>query len=289
MPPRDDWQPLLDRALAEDIGSGDLTSELSVDAERTGRARIEARQRLVVCGLTLAEAVFHAVDPGLEIVRVDDVADGAWAEAGQPLLRILGSYRSILTAERTALNFLGRLCGIATQTRGLVDRVSDLPVELVDTRKTTPGWRRLEKYAVATGGGVNHRVGLFDAVLVKDNHIAAAGGLETAVQRVLDGTPPGVRVQIEVESEEMAQTAVDLGCDFLLLDNLPPETIRRIVERFAPNVTLEASGGIGPQNLRDYAETGVDRISMGALTHSVPSADLALEIDLLPTATGADA
>jgi nicotinate-nucleotide pyrophosphorylase (carboxylating) len=196
-------------------------------------------------------------------------------------MRIRGRYASILTAERTALNFLGRLCGIATQTRRLVDLVADLPVQLVDTRKTTPGWRLLEKYAVAVGGGSNHRVGLYDAVLVKDNHIAAAGGFDPAVERAVAKAPDGVAVQIEVESEEMADRAVELGCRFLLLDNLSPETIGRIVTRHAPGVVLEASGGIGPDNLRAYAETGVARISMGALTHSVVSADVALEVDLL--------
>ena len=192
-----------------------------------------------------------------------------------------GRYASILTAERTALNFMGRLCGIATQTRRLVDLVTDTPTDLVDTRKTTPGWRLLEKYAVATGGGVNHRIGLFDAVLVKDNHIAAAGSLEAAVERAVQNAPVGVPVQIEVESEAMANRAVELGARFLLLDNLAPATIRRIVEKHAPDIVLEASGGIHEGNLRAYAETGVARISMGALTHSAASADVALEVDLL--------
>ncbi|MHA7837816.1 MAG: carboxylating nicotinate-nucleotide diphosphorylase [bacterium] len=278
------WQPLLERALEEDVGPGDLTSELVVAAERTGQAIVEARETLVVCGLPLVEAVFHRVDPSLEIRREPGAADGLQAKADQPLLRVRGRYRSILTAERTALNFLGRLCGVATQTRRLVDQVADLKVDLVDTRKTTPGWRALEKYAVAVGGGVNHRTGLYDGVLVKDNHIAAAGGLDAAIEAVLGRAPAGIPVQIEVESEEMAARAVELGCDFLLLDNLPPAAIRRIVERFAPDVLLEASGGIGPQNLREYAETGVARISMGALTHSVRCADVALEVALLPKA-----
>jgi len=178
---------------------------------------------------------------------------------------------------------MGRLCGIASQTRRLVDSVRDLGTDLVDTRKTTPGWRLLEKYAVAVGGGVNHRIGLFDALLVKDNHIAAAGSLDAAVERALKRAPDGVPVQVEVESEAAADRAVELGCRFLLLDNLDPPTIRRIVQRHAADVLLEASGGIGPDNVRTYAETGVARISMGALTHSVRSADIALEIDLLPS------
>ncbi len=275
------WRPLLEQALAEDLGPGDLTSELVVDPESRGEARIEAREPLIVCGLAVVEAVFRAVDPELEIATVAELWDGRPARAGDRLLQLRGRYRSILAAERTALNFLGRLCGVATRTRELVEQVSDLKTELVDTRKTTPGWRALEKYAVAVGGGVNHRIGLYDAVLVKDNHIAAAGGLDAAVERVLRHAPEGVPIQVEVESEAMAARAVELGCDFLLLDNLPPTAIRRIVERFAPGVRLEASGGIGPGNLREYAETGVARISMGALTHSVVCADVALEVELL--------
>jgi len=282
LPPRDEWRTLLDLALAEDIGSGDLTSALVIDDDRAGQAQIEARAPMVVCGLAILEEVFARVDPDLAIESADGIRDGSRVEAGCVLMRVHGRYASILTAERTALNFLGRLCGISTQTRMLVDQVADLAVELVDTRKTTPGWRVLEKYAVVVGGGVNHRVGLYDAVLVKDNHIAAAGSLDEAVKRVISKAPAGIDVQIEVESEEMADRAIELGARFLLLDNVDPATIRRIVARHSKNVVLEASGGIGPDNLRDYAETGIARISMGALTHSVKSADVALEVDLVP-------
>lgn len=283
-PPDDVWSDLLDLALAEDIGPGDLTSELVIEADRQGRARIEARAPLVVCGLPIAREVFRRVDPTLAVEPVEGVEDGAHAAAGAPLLRIHGRYASILTAERTALNFMGRLCGIASQTARLVELVADLPAELVDTRKTTPGWRHLEKYAVAVGGGTNHRVGLYDALLVKDNHLAAAGALDEAVTRALAKAPEGVPVQIEVESEAAADRAIALGCTFLLLDNMAPDRIRRIVERHGERVLLEASGGIHEGNLRAYAETGVARISMGALTHSVVSADVALEIDLEPRA-----
>ncbi|MBK7947755.1 MAG: carboxylating nicotinate-nucleotide diphosphorylase [Deltaproteobacteria bacterium] len=289
VPPQAQWQALLDLALAEDIGPGDLTSRIVVDPDREGCGRVEARAPVVVCGLEIAEAVFRQVDPSLSIERVAGVRDGSRLAAGDLFLRVRGRYASILTAERTALNFLGRLCGVASQTRRLVDSIPGLSTALVDTRKTTPGWRALEKYAVAVGGGVNHRFGLYDAVLVKDNHIAAAGGLDEAVRRALAGTPAGVAVQVEVESEAMADRAVELGCRFLLLDNLDPETIRRIVARHAPKVLLEASGGIHAGNLRAYAETGVARISMGALTHSVNVADVALEIDLLPAAAATPA
>lgn len=284
LPPSHDWRVLLDLALSEDIGPGDLTSSLVIDDDRSGQARIEARARMIVCGLPIIREVFHRVDATLQVEISSEVKEGNAVEAGCALLRIRGRYASILTAERTALNFLGRLCGIATHTRRLVDLVADLSVDLVDTRKTTPGWRVLEKYAVAVGGGVNHRVGLFDAVLVKDNHIAAAGGLEEAASRAIKKAPDGVAVQIEVESEEMADRAVALGSRFLLLDNLPPETVARIVARHAPEVLLEASGGICAENLREYAVTGVARISMGALTHSVISMDVALEIDLIDAA-----
>lgn len=284
VPPQADWQGLLDLALSEDIGTGDVTSRAVVDPEREGQARIEARAPLVVCGLPIARAVFRQVDPELAIEIPPGIEDGVRLQAGDVLMRIRGRYASILAAERTALNFLGRLCGVASQTRKLVDSIAGLPSALVDTRKTTPGWRSLEKYAVAVGGGVNHRRGLYDAVLVKDNHIAAAGGLDPAVRRALERTPKGIPVQVEVESEAMADRAVELGCRFLLLDNLDPDTIGRIVARHGQRVLLEASGGIHAGNLRRYAETGVARISMGALTHSVHVADVALEIDLLPAA-----
>jgi nicotinate-nucleotide pyrophosphorylase (carboxylating) len=186
--------------------------------------------------------------------------------------------RAILTAERTALNFLGRLCGIATWTRQFVDAVQGTETAVVDTRKTLPGWRALDKYAVAVGGGVNHRIGLYDGILLKDNHIAAAGGVEAAVKAALARAPANLRIQVEVESETQAQAAIEAGAEFLLLDNLPPEAIRPIVERFGARAVLEASGGIVLDNVRDYAETGVHRVSIGALTHSPPAVDVALEV-----------
>ena len=295
LPPRETWLPLLELALSEDLRadcaalapdfdlqSGDVTTASVVDAARLGQARVEAREPLVVCGLPIVEAVFRRVDPELEIEREAGVEDGLQLEAPAPLLRIQGRYSSILIGERTALNFLGRLCGVASQTRRLTDRVAGTRAALVDTRKTTPGWRHLEKYAVRVGGGVNHRVGLYDALLVKDNHIAAAADFDHAVRRALEAAPDGIPIQIEVESRAMADRAIELGARFLLLDNMTPGEIRAIVEQHAENVTLEASGGIGAHNVADYAATGVERISMGALTHSVVCADVALEVDLLP-------
>jgi nicotinate-nucleotide pyrophosphorylase (carboxylating) len=286
LPPRERWSALVELAIQEDLGPGDLTSAVVFEDDPRGQARIEARTAMVVCGLPIVGAVFERVDPELEIDFEPGIADGLALKVPAPLLRVRGRVASILAAERTALNFLGRLCGIATQTRKLVDLIADLPCDLIDTRKTTPGWRCLEKYAVAAGGAINHRIGLYDAVLIKDNHIAAAGSLEAAIERALARTPAGVSIQVEVESESMADRAVELGCSFLLLDNLTPERIRTIVARHAPGVLLEASGGIGPGNLRRYAETGVARISMGALTHSVQCADVALEMDVLPGDAG---
>lgn len=277
LPPQAEWLPLLRLALREDVGPGDWTSAVAVEPAGTSRARIEARQPLVVCGLAIAARVFHEVDPELRIEHC--ARDGEPVEPLTPLLRIEGSTRSVLTAERTALNFLTRLCGVATHTAELVALVAGTAAQVVDTRKTLPGWRVLDKYAVATGGGVNHRVGLFDGILLKDNHIAAAGGVEKAVVHALARAPSHIRVQVEVESEAQALAAVEAGARFLLLDNLSPEAVRSIVERLGERAVLEASGGIDRDSLRAYAETGVHRISLGALTHSAPGADLALELE----------
>jgi len=271
------WRALVDRALAEDLGPGDVTSEATLSREAEGTGRIEAREPLVVCGLEIAAEVFRRVDPGLHFEACEE--DGSAVDAGAPLARISGGYRALLVGERTALNFLGRLCGIATGTRRYVDAVAGTRAQIVDTRKTLPGWRVLDKYACAVGGGVNHRVGLFDGVLLKDNHIAAAGGVEAAVKAALANAPAGLRVQVEVESEEDAERAIQCGADFLLVDNASPEALARFVTRFGDRALLEASGGITLDNVRSYAETGVHRISIGALTHSVIASDVALEIE----------
>jgi len=276
LPPRSSWEPLLEAAIAEDLGAGDVTSQITFGPLDETAGYIEARQPLVVCGLPVAEAVFARIDPDLEV----DVAapEGALAEAGEPLLRVSGTTRSLLAAERTALNFLGRLCGVATHTRRYVDAVADTGAQIVDTRKTLPGWRILDKYAVAAGGGTNHRMGLYDGILLKDNH-AAAGGLEQTVKQALAAAPSGLRVQVEVQSEEEAARVLDAGADFLLLDNLSPDETRQIVARYRERALLESSGGVTLDNVRRYAETGVHRISIGALTHSAPNADLSLEVD----------
>ena len=276
LPPAAAWLPLVERALAEDLGSGDVTGSAVLDAAAAAEAVIEARESLVVCGLPIARAVFEAVAPELHIELLR--GEGAAVEAGRPLLALAGSARGILAGERTALNFLGRLCGVATHTRRFVEAVAGTGVEILDTRKTLPGWRVLDKYAVAVGGGRNHRFGLYDALLIKDNHIAAAGGVGPALKAARAAAPPHLQVQIEVESEAQAAEAIECGARWLLLDNQTPAQLRRLAERFRGQATLEASGGVTLANVREIAETGVQRISIGALTHSAPNADLALEL-----------
>jgi nicotinate-nucleotide pyrophosphorylase (carboxylating) len=282
LPPKSRWEPLLEAAIAEDLGSGDVTSRITFGPSETTSARIEARQALVVCGLPIAAAVFQHVDPALEVAALR--AEGECAAPYDRLLLVRGPVRGLLAAERTALNFLGRLCGIATHTRRFVEAVAGTRAHVVDTRKTLPGWRALDKYAVAVGGGTNHRMGLYDGILLKDNHVAAAGGIEAAIRRALAEAPAGLRVQVEVQSEDEALAAIAAGADFLLLDNLTPEETARIVQRCGDGAELESSGGITLDNVRAYAETGVHRISIGALTHSAPNADLSLEIE--PPGTG---
>lgn len=275
-PPAHTWRPLVAWALAEDLGPGDVTSPLVIPEGREGEAVIEARQPLVVCGLPLAAAVFEEVDASLTFAA--SARDGDRLSPGEPLARVYGSVRSLLSAERTALNFLGRLCGVATFTRRFADAVAGTGCLLVDTRKTLPGWRSLDKYAAAVGGARNHRMGLYDGVLLKDNHVAAAGGTALAVKAALAGAPAGLRVQVEVESEAEALEALAAGADSLLLDNRRPDELRALVSRFGERALLEASGGVTLENVRAMAATGVHRISVGALTHSAPNADVALEL-----------
>ncbi len=269
---------LVEFALDEDIGPGDATTALVIEPDREGDAIIEARQSLVVCGLEVAAEVFHRLDPNVEFRP--RVRDGDRAEAGDLLAEVGGNLRALLAGERTALNFLMRMCGVATLTRRFVDAVEGTGARIVDTRKTLPGWRTLDKHATAVGGAVNHRLGLFDGILLKDNHIALAGGLELAVKAAVATAPDDLRIQIEVESEEDAVAAVEAGVDFLLLDNREVGEIRRIVERLRGRALLEASGGVTLENVRAIAETGVQRISIGAITHSAPGADVAMEIEL---------
>jgi nicotinate-nucleotide pyrophosphorylase (carboxylating) len=276
LPARATWTPLVERALAEDLGSGDATSNAVLPADAGCEAVIEARERLVVCGTPIAVAVLERVDAELRIETLRP--EGAFAERGAPLLAITGRARSVLAAERTALNFLGRLCGVASQARRYADAVAGTGVEILDTRKTLPGWRVLDKYAVAVGGGRNHRFGLYDALLIKDNHVAAAGGVAAAVKAARAAAPSHLMLQVEVESEEQAAEAIEAGARSLLLDNRSPAELRRLAARFRERALLEASGGVTLANVREIAETGIHRISIGALTHSAPNADVALEV-----------
>lgn len=276
LPPERTWRRLIELALEEDLGPGDVTTPLVVAADATGDARIEARERLVVCGLGVARAVFRAVDPAIAFEVC--AGEGERAAAGGVLARVSGPLRGVLAAERTALNFLGRLCGVATWTRRFVDAVAGTRAVVVDTRKTLPGWRALDKYATAVGGATNHRQGLYDGILLKDNHVALAGGVVQAVKTARDAAPAGLRLQIEVESCEDAVAAVEAGADFLLLDNRTPDELERIAQRIGDRALLEASGGVRLENVRRIAETGVHRVSIGALTHSAPAVDVALEI-----------
>jgi nicotinate-nucleotide pyrophosphorylase (carboxylating) len=277
-PPERSWRKLLELSLEEDVGLGDVTSNLVIEPDRTGRAMLEAREDVVACGLPVAQAIFEALDPAVRFEA--RVGDGTSLAAGQILAEVTGNLRALLAGERTALNFLGRLCGVATWSRRFVDAVAGTGVRVVDTRKTLPGWRALDKYAVSVGGADNHRSGLFDGILLKDNHLAIAGGVEPAVKAALAGAPAGLRVQVEVETLEDAVVACDAGADFLLLDNCTPSELRAIVAGVGSRALLEASGGVGLANVRQIAETGVHRISIGALTHSAPNADLAMEMEL---------
>jgi nicotinate-nucleotide pyrophosphorylase (carboxylating) len=276
LPPRSSWLPLVERALAEDLGPGDATSAAVLPEDAIGEAVVEARQALVVCGLPFAEAVFAAVDAKLETKR--EWPEGEARERDLPILRVRGPLRALLAAERTALNFLQRTCGVATWTRRFVHAVEGTGCRVLDTRKTLPGWRVLDKYATAVGGAASHRMGLFDAVLIKDNHVAAAGGVGAAVRAARAAAPPGLRIEVEVESAEQAEEALAAGAEWLLLDNRSPDELRALAARFRERAVLEASGGITLANVRAFAETGVHFVSTGALTHSAPAADLALEI-----------
>ncbi len=262
-------------ALAEDLGTaGDITTDAIVPADTHGEAEIVVRQPGVIAGLDLAEASFKALDPEASFVRV--VRDGGKVAAGATVARVSGKTRALLTAERTALNFLGRLSGIATLTASYVAAVEGTGARIACTRKTTPGLRVLEKYAVRAGGGRNHRFGLYDAVLVKDNHIAAAGSLAKALQGLRDRVGR-VKIEVEVDTLGQLEEALAFPIDAVLLDNMDSATLKRAVALAKGIVATEASGGVTLQNVREIAETGVELISVGALTHSPRNLDSSLE------------
>lgn len=262
--------------LAEDVGRGDRTSAAVVPVDMQGRARIEARADGVIAGLPVADAVFAQLG---DCKCFPEVSEGTRARAGDVLARVEGHMRTILAAERTALNVLQRLSGIATVTARYVQAVAGTSARIVDTRKTTPGLRMLEKYAVTAGGGSNHRYGLDDGILVKDNHISAAGGVHEATRRAVEGASLGLLVEVEVGDVKELEEAIDAGAHAVLLDNMTPDEVASAVEIAAGRVILEASGGIDLENVKEYAEAGVDLISVGALTHSAPALDASLEVE----------
>jgi len=265
-------------ALAEDLGlAGDITTDATVDAGATAKAVIAARRPGVLAGLDLAEAAFAAMDPSIMFTRAK--ADGDRIASGDVVASISGNARAILTGERVALNYLGRMSGIAALTRHYVDAIAGTKAAIVDTRKTTPGLRAFEKYAVRCGGGQNHRTGLFDAILIKDNHIVAAGGVEAALTRARAHAGHMVKIEIEVDTLQQLDHVLEHKVDVILLDNMPPETLREAVARVAGRALTEASGGVNLDTVRDIAEAGVDLISVGALTHSAPVLDLGLDFE----------
>ncbi|HEV2059217.1 MAG TPA: carboxylating nicotinate-nucleotide diphosphorylase [Solirubrobacteraceae bacterium] len=270
---------LVARALAEDVGTGDATSQATVPLGTRAVATIAQKSAGVLFGLDAAEATFRALDPGVQLERLGP--EGRWREPPAPGRRATGEARALLAAERTALNFLQRLSGVATLTARCVRAVEGTGAQILDTRKTTPGLRALEKAAVAAGGGVNHRVGLYDMVLIKENHATLAGGVGAAVRAAAAAFPD---LPLEVECATLAEVdeALQAGASRILLDNMQPSQLRAAVSHVGGRARLEASGGIGFDTLRGYAETGVDWISIGALTHSAPALDLSLLMEALP-------
>ncbi len=297
-------EKIVRNALAEDIGPGDVSTAATTPPRAVARAHILARQTLVCAGLPLAENVFRALDPEMEVVCLH--ADGSLVEPGTDIVRIEGNARAILTGERTALNFLAHLCGIATLTRRFVEQLATTKTRIRDTRKTTPGLRALEKYAVKTGGGTNHRLGLYDAILLKENHIALAGGIKAALDKAHTYASPKVpppraasaydaagldpevvgpgplSVQVEVRDERELREALGAGAESVLLDNMTPARAAecvKIARGFRSDCVIEISGGITLDNARAYAETGADFLSSGILTHSASAANLSLLVD----------
>ena len=262
--------------LAEDIGQGDITSEPIFRPDQTGKAVFIAKDDFIACGLsTVASEVFRCQN---EDIVCDGIGDGTKVKSGETIFTAEGPVLDLLKAERVALNLVQRLCGIATLTNEYVRTVEDLPAKVVDTRKTTPGLRVLEKYAVRTGGGQNHRMSLADGILIKDNHIAACGSISAAVKKVRAQAPHTLKVEVETENLAQVEECLACGVDIIMLDNMEPEQMRVAVEMVTGKALLEASGGVNLDNIRKIAETGVDIISVGALTHSAPSCDISMRM-----------
>ncbi len=271
-------EPIITRALEEDWGYGDWTTDLCVPADKIVRAKIITRENIIVSGLDVARAVFLKVDPRIEVKLC--FKNGDLVRANQVLLEVYGNARSILKSERVALNFIGRMCGISTMSRAFVDQLEGTKCQLLDTRKTTPGLRLLEKSATVMGGARNHRMGLSDGVIVKENHIRAAGGIKAAVSRLLEALPPTLKIEVEASTLEEVQEALDAGADIIMLDNMTIAQMTQAVRTVRGRAKLEASGGVKLETVRRIAETGVDFVSTGSTIHSARWSDLSLLFDL---------
>ena len=274
-------EEIIDRALAEDLSKGDVTTEALIAGDRQGRGFIVAKKEGILAGTQVAKEVFYRVDPQLKVEIF--LEDGARVRPGSKVATVSGGVASILKAERVALNFLQRLSGIASETNRYVEAVKGLPVRIMDTRKTTPGLRSLEKYAVKVGGGENHRMNLGDGMLIKDNHLVALRGQGLAIKDIIakarQNVPQGLPVEVEVRNTTEALEAIEAGADIIMLDNMNPGDIRKAAKSIHGPALIEASGGITLDNVRTVAETGVDFISIGALTHSVRALDISLELE----------
>jgi nicotinate-nucleotide pyrophosphorylase (carboxylating) len=271
-----DYQHIVQRALAEDIGSGDVTTLAVVAEGEQAEAYIIAKQELVLAGIEVAETVFRQLDK--DIVWWTKYSDGSRLVSGEIVAEAAGRARALLTAERTALNFLQHLSGIATLTARYIELLKPYKTKLKDTRKTTPGLRELEKYAVHCGGGENHRQGLFDGILIKDNHIAFAGGINQAIQLARQNAPSGWPIEIETQNLAQVEEALAAGVEVIMLDNMDPDTLSQAVKLIAGRAKVEASGGITADNITEIAKLGVDYISLGELTHSAPAVDIHMRL-----------
>ena len=273
-------EEIIDRALAEDLGKGDVTTEALIPGDQQGTGFIVAKEEGILAGTEAANQVFHRVDPDLKVEIL--LEDGTGVKPGSKVAKVSGSIAGILKAERVALNFLQRLSGIASETNRYVARVEGLPVRIMDTRKTTPGWRSLEKYAVRVGGGGNHRMNLSDGILIKDNHLVALRSqglnIKEIIAKARQNAPQRLPVEVEVRTVSEALEAVEAGADIVMLDNMNLEDMRKAVKSINGRAVIEASGGIILDNVRAVAETGVDFISIGALTHSARALDISLEL-----------
>lgn len=265
-------------ALNEDVGTGDITTETTIPEDKKAYGRFIAKEDMIICGLSVAELVFHTVDGKIEFCA--NVKDGDFVKKGDIIATVTGNARNVLTGERTALNLLQRMTGIATRTNEAVKCVEGTNAKIADTRKTTPGLRVLEKYAVRVGGGTNHRFNLADGILIKDNHIAVSGGITNAVKNARKSAPHTLKIEVEVENEEMLHEAIEAGADIIMLDNMTNDEMKKCVEITNGRALLEASGNMGDKDLKAVAETGVDLISIGALTHSVKAADISLKFTI---------